>query len=139
MLRPMTRPIAAALIAISFSAFASAQEVNEHLQVFVTGAMSGHAFTAPFLASDSVSDLDVARNIQPGIEVVFKPQSRVSFGASFQKQVFAQKLTETTPFDWFYYIGQDGDRHLVSLPGTVLFSYETSSRHACIFPREPHI
>jgi len=112
MLRPITKPIATALITISFASVAFAQELNGHLQVFVTGGMMGRAFTTSVGPQSTTENdaLDVTRNIQPGVEIVFKPRSRISFGASFARLSFATKLKDHNVIykDSFTYLGPDG-------------------------------
>ena len=116
------------LVSLSVST-ALGQESTEHVAVFVTGARNGSNFTVPF-GTNTVSGLNIAKTIQPGVEVVFKPRGRFSFGAGFSKLDFAEKKDHITIFkDEFFYFGPNGVPVIISMPGTE-FAYVDATTSA---------
>ena len=122
----------ALMSALFFASDALGESGSEHVTVLVTGALNSSKFSVPF-GSTSTSNLDVTKKIQPGIEVVFKPRSRVSFGVSYTKLGFGNKQLERGSFldntgSEYGYFETTQSAKLNALTGNVYLNFARESR-----------
>jgi len=109
-----------------FSSIVHAQTGTDHLAVFVTGGMNGSKFSVPY-GPNPLKGLTVERKLQPGFEVVLRPQSRLSLGVGISVVDFPKKTERFALKDEFEYTGPDGTRGKIVMPGTEFVGTDVSN------------
>jgi hypothetical protein len=91
------------------------------------GTFSG-ALRGPYHPLDGA---EFRKTAEPGLEIIFKPRSRISFGAEFFRADFANTgFHQVIVQDSFSYIGPDGRLTRYEAPGTIFnaIDFSESSR-----------
>ncbi|MDO8557889.1 MAG: hypothetical protein Q7S09_01700 [bacterium] len=119
------------LSVVLFTSDVAFAQTNDHAQnnaaVLVTGTFRSDF--APKFGGSDLQSFSLKTGINPGGEIVFKPRSRVSFGAGFSTLKFErQSVHHVVLRDAFQYLDAEGNLVLVEMPGVELASTDRTAR-----------